>query len=60
MEATCSGDHVLLSNHYAAVGRCNGVEDVWNTMRSKGIEKILVAAPLRWMIPYSHPRIHIW
>jgi pentatricopeptide repeat protein len=40
MEATCSGDHVLLSNHYAAVGRWNGVEDVWNTMRSKGIEKI--------------------
>ncbi|KAM0922619.1 hypothetical protein ACQ4PT_006094 [Festuca glaucescens] len=40
MEATCSGDHVLLSNHYAAVGRWNGVEDVWRTMRSKGIEKI--------------------
>ncbi|KQK14802.1 putative pentatricopeptide repeat-containing protein At5g40405 [Brachypodium distachyon] len=40
MEATCSGDHVLLSNLYAAVGRWNGVEDVRRTMRSKGIEKI--------------------
>uniref|UniRef100_A0ACD5YXZ8 Uncharacterized protein n=1 Tax=Avena sativa TaxID=4498 RepID=A0ACD5YXZ8_AVESA len=40
MEATCSGDHVLLSNLYAAVGRWNGVEDVRRTMRSKRIEKI--------------------
>ncbi|XP_040381678.1 putative pentatricopeptide repeat-containing protein At5g40405 [Oryza brachyantha] len=40
MEAACSGDHVLLSNLYAAVGRWSGVEDVRRTMRSKGIEKI--------------------
>ncbi|KAL5199099.1 hypothetical protein ABZP36_002611 [Zizania latifolia] len=40
MEATCSGDHVLLSNLYAAVGRWSGVEDVRRTMRRKGIEKI--------------------
>uniref|UniRef100_A0A0D9X2J5 DYW domain-containing protein n=1 Tax=Leersia perrieri TaxID=77586 RepID=A0A0D9X2J5_9ORYZ len=40
MEATCSGDHVLLSNLYAAVGRCNGVEDVRSMMRNKGIEKV--------------------
>ncbi|KAF0907396.1 hypothetical protein E2562_015888 [Oryza meyeriana var. granulata] len=40
IEATCSGDHVLLSNLYAAVGRWSGVEDVRSTMRSKGIEKI--------------------
>lgn len=40
IEATCSGDHVLLSNLYAAAGRWNGVEDVRRTMRSKGIEKI--------------------